>query len=79
MTSTSVLFLKSLRLPWWHSGYESACQCRGHRFDPWPRKIPHAAKQLSPHATTTEACALEPVFCNKRSHRNEKPAHRKQE
>ena len=47
---------------------ESACQCRGHGFDPWSGKIPHAA-QLSPcitttdpalwslGATTTEACA----------------------
>ena len=41
-------------LPWWHSGWESACQCRGHRFEPWPGKIPHAAEQLSPCATTTE-------------------------
>ena len=24
-----------MRLPWWSSGYESACHCRGHRFDPW--------------------------------------------
>ena len=30
------------RLPWWVRGKESACQCRGHRFDPWFRKIPHA-------------------------------------
>ena len=28
-------------------------QCRGHRFDPWSRKIPHAAEQLSPCTTTT--------------------------
>ena len=27
---------------------------RGHRFDPWSGKIPHAAKQLSLCATTTE-------------------------
>ena len=33
---------------------ESACQCRGHGFEPWSRKIPHAAEQLSPCATTTE-------------------------
>ena len=29
-------------LPWWHSGKESACQCRRcrrHWFDPWVRKI----------------------------------------
>ena len=44
-------------LPWWHSHWESACQCRGHGFEPWSRKIPHAAEQLSPCATTTElAC-----------------------
>ena len=30
----------SLRLPWWLSGKESACQCRRHRFDPWVGKIP---------------------------------------
>ena len=31
-------FCKSNRtsgLPWWLSGEESACQCRGHGFDPW--------------------------------------------
>ena len=52
---------------------------------------PNAAEQLSPYATTTEpalysrratttepAC-LEPVLCNKRSHHNEKPAHRNEE
>ena len=42
------------RLPWWRSGKESACQCRGHGFEPWSRKISHAAEQLSPCATTTE-------------------------
>ena len=26
----------------------------GHRFEPWSRKIPHAAEQLSPCATATE-------------------------
>ena len=41
-------------LPWWCSGYKSACQCRGHGFEPWSRKIPHAVEQLSPCATTTE-------------------------
>ena len=42
-------------LPWWGSGWESACQCRGHGFEPWSGKIPHAAEQLSPCAKTTEA------------------------
>ena len=35
-------------LPWWHSGWEFACQCRGHRFNPLSRKIPHATEQLKP-------------------------------
>ena len=26
--------------PWWLSGKELACQCRGHGFDPWVRKAP---------------------------------------
>ena len=33
---------------------ESACQCQGHRFDPWFGKISHTMGQLSPCATTTE-------------------------
>ena len=41
-------------LPWWRSGWESACQCRGHRFEPWSGKIPHASEQLGPCATTAE-------------------------
>ena len=42
-------------LPWWSSGKESACQCRGCGFNPWSRKIPHAEGQLSPCTATTEA------------------------
>ena len=34
---------------------ESACQCRGHGFSPWSRKIPRASEELSPCATPTEA------------------------
>jgi len=33
---------------------ESVCQCRGQGFDPWSRKIPRAARQLSLCTTTTE-------------------------
>ena len=33
-------------LPWWRSGRESACQCRGHGLEPWSGKIPHAVEQL---------------------------------
>ena len=43
-------------LHWWSSSKEFACQCRRHRFNPWSRKIPHAAEQLSPCSTP------EPVF-----------------
>ena len=39
-------------------------------------KIPQAAWQrLNPRASTAEATHLEPVLHNRRSHRNEKPAH----
>ena len=31
-------------LPWWLSGKESACQCRGLEFSPWSRKIPWRRK-----------------------------------
>ena len=30
-------------LPLWFISYESTCHCRGHRFQPWSRKIPHYA------------------------------------
>ena len=38
MNSKQVNFL--LRLSWYLSGRESACQCRRHRFDPWVAKKP---------------------------------------
>ena len=66
-------------LPWWCSGWESACQCRGHGFDPWSGKIPHATEQLGPWATTTEPARLEPVLRNKRGRDSERPAHRDEE
>ena len=55
--SISYFILKSnisKALPWWHSGQESACQCRGHGFDPSSGEIPHTTGQLSPSTTTTE-------------------------
>ena len=66
-------------LPWWRSGRESACQCRGHGFEPWSGKIPHAAEQLGPWATITEPARLEPVLRNKRGHDSDRPAHRNEE
>ena len=46
-------------LPWWSSGYESALQRRGHRFDPWSGQSPRATEQLSPRTAG-------PVLCNER-------------
>ena len=66
-------------LPWWRSGWESACQCRGHGFEPWSGKITHAAEQLGPWATTTEPARLEPVLHNKRGGDSERATHRDEE
>ena len=49
-----------LGLPWWCSGWESACQCRGHGFEPRSGRIPHAVEQLGPCATTAEAALWSP-------------------
>ena len=70
---------KLMGLPWWHSGWESACQCRGHGFEPWSGKIPHATEQLGPWATIAEPAHLEPVLRNKRGRDSERPAHRDEE
>ena len=67
--------MQFLGLPWWRSGWESACQCRGYGFKPWSGKIPRAAEQLSPWATTTEPVRLEPVLRNGRGRDSERPAH----
>ena len=60
-------------LPRWSSGWESTCQCRGHGFNPWSGRIPHATRQPSPctttmslHAVTTDARAPKAVLWNKR-------------
>ena len=66
-------------LPWWRSGWESACQCRGHGFEPWSGMIPHAAEQLSPCTTTTEPARLEPVLRNGRGPDSERSVHRDEE
>ena len=79
-----VVFISShkpakLGLPWWRSGWESACQCRAHGFEPWSGKIPQAAEQLGPWATITEPARLEPVLRNRRGRDGERPAHRDEE
>ena len=69
-------YIDSTGLPWWLSGKESTCQCWRHGFDPWSGKTPHAAEQLSPHASATEPglCAWSPCSATRRG-LNEKPAH----
>ena len=37
-----------LGLPWWRSGWESACRCRRRGFMPRSGKIPHAVERLGP-------------------------------
>ena len=66
-------------LPWWRSGWESACQCRAHGFEPWSGKIPHAVERLGPWATVAEPARLEPVLRNGRDRGGERPAHRDEE
>ena len=78
-TEKNFLKINERGLPWWRSGWESACQCRGHWFEPWSGKIPHAAERLGPWATIAEPARLEPVLCNKRGCDSERPAHRDEE
>ena len=47
-------------LPWWYCGWESAWQCRGHRFTVWSGELPHASEQLSLCATTIETVLSSP-------------------
>ena len=51
-------------LPWWCSCWEFTCQCRGHGFDPWSGKIPHAAEQQSLMRYNYWPCALESTSHN---------------
>ena len=43
-----------LGLDWWCIGQVFTCQCKGYGFDPWSRRIPQVAEQLSLCATTIE-------------------------
>ena len=55
-SDTFFFFNKSsvIGFPWQAIGCKSACQCRGHRFNPWSRKIRHGAGQLSPSTPAAE-------------------------
>ena len=47
-------------LPWWCSGWESACLCGGHGFGPWSGEIPRAVERLGPCAAATEPALWSP-------------------
>ena len=73
-STDSTLRTATLGFPWWLSGKESACQCRGCGFDPWSRTIPQAAEQLGPCATSHWACALSPGAATPAAHAPESRA-----
>ena len=50
-----------------------------HSFNPWSRKIPCAAGQLSLCTTVTEPVCLRPLPYSMRSHRNKKPVNLNEE
>ena len=79
LSSINILLKKWTGLPRWRSGWESACQCRGHGFGPWSGRIPHAAQRLGPWATIAEPARLGPVLRNRRGRDGERPAHRDEE
>ena len=68
-----------LGLPWWRSGWESACRCGGHGFVPRSGRIPHAAEWLGPWAAAAEPARLEPVLRDGRGRGGERPARRGEE
>ena len=76
---TMAIIKKSTGLPWWRSGWESACRCRGRGFEPWSGKIPRAVERLGPWATTAEPAPLEPVLHNGRGRDGGRPVHRNEE
>ena len=66
-------------LPWWHSGWESACRCGGRGFGPWSGGIPRAAERLGPWAAIAGPARLEPVLRSRRGRGGGRPAHRDEE
>lgn len=65
------------RLPWWHSGEESASQRRRPGFESWSWTIPRVTKQLNPCCVLQlrSPHVLEPMLRSKRSRGNGKPTH----
>ena len=57
---TYIWNLKTWGFHWWYSVWESACQCRGHGFDPWPGKTARATGPLTCWALGHCYCGLHP-------------------
>ena len=86
-----LIFKEQRGLLWWFGGQESAsqkkkkesaCQCRRNGFNPWFRKIPHAAEQIGPYAATIEpvpqsqeGTVTEPACLRAHAPQQEKPSH----
>ena len=64
-----------LGLPWWRSGWESACRCRGCGFVPQSGRIPHSTERLGPWAIAAGPACPKPVLRNGRGHNSERPAY----
>ena len=47
-----------LDFPWWPSGSDSTCPCRGHGFDPWCRKIQFRQTPLVRRVGTSKESVL---------------------
>ena len=60
-------------LPWWYNGWQPACQCRGHGFDPWSWWIPRALQQLSLCTTITEPALQSPRAAITEAHAAQSP------
>ena len=59
-----------MRLPWW---LRIASQCRGHGFNPWLRKIPHAPEKLSLWTAPGVACAPRAGALQQQNRHEEQP------
>ena len=66
-------------LPWWCSGWGSACRCGGRGFGPWSGRILHAVERLGLWATVAGPARLEPVLRNRRGRNSERSACRDEE
>ena len=63
---TKLIWQEWQGLPWWSSDKEPACQCGGHGFNRWSRKIPHC-RATNPGHSSYWVHALEPMLHSKQA------------